>query len=336
MRDRPRQAAALRTRSMMAPSTRYILLCPLWVTLSACSEDPPPALKAQVTVPIAPIRTLKTPIPQMAVRAAGPQTGERLFGAADIEGSLEGAMIRIAGSEQGPRLSQVVKRVLVWWMNLRRDLRKGDRIEVVYELQAGDAEPIAHAIWFTSSKLGGLRTAVRFRTSGDTFARWYDAEGAEVAKRLAAPPIRDYEQITSLLKDGRRHKGVDFKAPVGTPIIAPFNGVVARRNWSRRRNGNCLELINSKNGNNAYFLHLDSIPKHIQPGRRVKVGDVVASSGNTGRSTAPHLHYQLERKGRVLDPFRVQKTQRRRLSPENQQAAKTALARYETLRAGPN
>ncbi len=291
---------------------------------------------AQVPVPIGPALTLKAPIPQMGIQAAGPQTGSKVFGTADIEGSLEGAMIKIAGPEQGPRLSQVVKRVLVWWMNLRRDLRKGDRIEVIYEIQAGDAEPIAHAIWFTSSKLGGLRTAVRFRTSSDRFARWYEANGTEVAQRLAAPPIQDYEQITSLLKDGRRHKGVDFKAPVGTPVLAPFNGVVSRRNWSRRRNGNCLELVNSKNGNNAYFLHLDSIPKHIQPGRRVKVGDTVALSGNTGRSTAPHLHYQLERKGRVLDPFRVQKTQQRRLSPEDQQAARTAWARYETLRAGSN
>jgi len=243
-------------------------------------------------------------------------------------------MVQIAGAEQGPRLSQVVKRVLVWWIDLRRDLRKGDRIELVYETFEGDEEPVAHALWFTSAKLGGTRTAVRFQIPSSRFARWYESDGREVESRLDPPPIKDYEQVTSLLKDGRRHKGVDFKAPVGTPILAPFNGVVSRRNWSRRRNGNCLELVNPKTGVNAFFLHLDSIPKHIQPGRRVKIGDTVALSGNTGRSTAPHLHYQLERRGKVLDPFRVQKTRQQRLSPEDEQAARAAWAQHEKMRAG--
>lgn len=329
------------------------------VGCSACGRAealPEPNLSASTVeraVPMAPTLVLKgrgtPPEPAMELRpapvaptpatavapnpVAGPQASPRYAGA-DITSSLEGAMVEIAGAEEGPRLSQVVKRVLVWWMDLRRDLRKGDRIEVVYETSQGGEEPVAHALWLTASKLGGTRSAVRFKISSSRFARWYETDGTEVESRLHPSPIADYEQVTSLLKDGRGHKGVDFKAPVGTAILAPFDGVVSRRNWSRRRNGNCLELVDTKKGINAYFLHLDSIPKHIQPGRRVKVGETVAISGNTGRSTAPHLHYQLERSGKVLDPFRVHETRQRRLSPEDQQAARAAWARYEQMRAG--
>ena len=243
-------------------------------------------------------------------------------------------MVAVAGAEEGPRLAQVVKRVLVWWIDVRRDFRKGDTIELVYEPIPGE-EPDVHAIWFESQKLGGTRTAIRFKASGAKFARWYDGDGTEVAESLVNPPIADYEQITSLLRDGRRHRGVDFKAPVGTPIIAPFDGVITRRNWSRRRNGNCLEM-RSKSGLTVFFLHLDRIPDRIRPGLRVRVGDRLADSGNTGRSTAPHLHYQLERSGKVVDPFRVHKTRQGRLSPEDHQAARVALARYDKLRAGSN
>lgn len=280
---------------------------------------------------------LVAPPPQATIRALpdrhapppGPQVAR-----VRIESSLEGALVAATDPEVGPRLSQVVKRVLVWWIDVRRDLRRGDALDVVYEVPDDGAEPVAHALWFTSEKLGATLSAVRHKAAGDAFARWYDANGEEVELRLVASPIDGYEQVTSLLRDGRGHRGVDFKAPVGTPVRAPFDGVVARRNWSTRRNGNCLELHDPKNGTQAFLLHLDKIEGAARAGSRVKRGQVLARSGNTGRSTAPHLHYQLERGGKVLDPFRVHQTRRRRLSPEDLDAAKAALARFHDMRAG--
>ena len=312
------------------------LIAALTPGCSACGEAPPeappeaPAQTASATVAARP------PIPEMVLKAAEPAVprGPRYI-SAEITSSLEGAVVSAAGAEVGPSLTQVVKRVLVWWLDVRRDLRPGDRLEVVYETFEDGTEPLAHAIWFTSNKFGETKAAVRLQPASSPFARWYTLDGEEVEKRLQNSPIRSYEQVTSLLNDGRRHKGVDFKAPVGTPILAPFDGRVERKNWSRRRNGNCLHLVDPRTGREAYLLHLDTIDKSVRPGMRVKAGQRLATSGNTGRSTAPHLHYQLEKRGKVLDPFRVHETWRARLAPEDQPAADAAWARAERMRARP-
>jgi murein DD-endopeptidase MepM/ murein hydrolase activator NlpD len=253
-----------------------------------------------------------------------------------IETSLEATCVEATGVELGQKLAQVAKRVLVWWVDVHRQLHKGDRIEAVYEVPEDPSlEPIVHAIWFHSRQHGRTLSAVRHRIEGDNFARWYDQNGAEIERRLIGGPIEGYEQITSLVGDGRGHRGVDFKAPIGTPVVSPFNGWVKRKNWARRRNGNCLEIVDAKTGLSAYFLHLDSFAKGMRPGTRVKKGQLLARSGNTGRSSAPHLHYQLERAdGRAVDPFRVHRMERRKLPREKVVEVQQALQRFGTYRTG--
>jgi murein DD-endopeptidase MepM/ murein hydrolase activator NlpD len=234
------------------------------------------------------------------------------------------------------QLTQVMNRILVWSLQISRDARKGDKLEVLYELPTpqpteivavGDGgpsnkEPVVLALRYGSQKLGRLLTAYRFKPEGAPFARYYTNEGREVEEHLVDSPVSDYEQITSLLRDGRRHKGVDFKTPVGTPVRSPFDGQVTRRNWKFSANGNCLEVVDAKTQRHAIFLHLEAAPKDMQPGRAVKKGEIIAKSGNSGHSTAPHLHYQLEDAGgKVLDPFAVLAT--RRVSLEG--AAKAAF-----------
>ncbi len=240
-------------------------------------------------------------------------------------------MVGATDSIVGPQLAQVAKRILVWWMDVSRDFRKGDRLELIWEPKEGQ-EPFLHALWIRGEKIGERRAA-RWQAPGDNFARWYTPDGQEVELRLEHSPINDYEQITSLLKDGRRHHGVDFKAPVGTEIVAPFDGTVIRKNWNFRGNGNCLELQDSK-GMSALFLHLAEVEPGLNIGRRVKRGQVLGRSGNTGRSTAPHLHYQLERGGKVLDPFDVHQTSRAKLQTESLPALNQRFTELDRLRPG--
>ncbi|MEM7675223.1 MAG: M23 family metallopeptidase [Myxococcota bacterium] len=253
---------------------------------------------------------------------------------ASVVHSLEETFVRATDKQLGPALAQVVKRVLVWWINPRRDLRRDDVIEVVYEAR-DDAEPVVYAVWMRSQKRRRTLSAVRYKADDARFFRYYRPDGYEIEKRLRRSPVRNYEQITSLLGDGRRHQGIDFKAPIGTPVRAPFNGVVRRRNWSTRRNGLCLELSDPRTGRRALMLHLNSIYRRIRPGVRVKAGQKIATLGNTGRSSAPHLHYQLQRaNGRILNPLRVHRTWRKRLKPEQAKKMRQVLARFAQMRTG--
>lgn len=247
-----------------------------------------------------------------AQEAAPPPGPERRFTAVTITRALEADLAREIGSADAAALAQVVKRVLVWWLDPRRDLRKGDRLDVVWTPMQ-DEEPVAHAVWLHSDKAGD-RVAVRLRPGDgpDPFPRWVDpVAGTEVALRLEGGPIERYEQITSLVNDGRHHRGVDFKAPEGTPVLAPFSGRVTRVNWHTRANGRCVEIAFDGGRYTGLFLHLSRVS--VRRGARVRAGQPIGEVGNTGRSFAPHLHYQLESKRGVVDPFRVHDTRRARI-----------------------
>ena len=228
-----------------------------------------------------------------------------------IHGALEQAIVGQVGKSVGPALTQVVNRALVWWVSVPGDLRKNDTLWVAYE-ERPNQEPLVHAVRLVSGKAAKTFEAYRYKANGDMFSRLYEPNGQELEERLVDAPLDTYEQVTSLLRDGRRHKGVDFKTPIGTPVKATFDGVIARKTWNFRGNGNSLEVVESGGkGRHALFLHLSEVPGSVQPGQRVKRGQVIARSGNTGHSFAPHLHYQLmSASGAVLDPFDSHPTER--------------------------
>jgi hypothetical protein len=252
--------------------------------------------------------------------------------AIEVRGSLTASINEVIDPAVGDPLALVTSRLLVWWLSPSRDLRPGDRLELLYELPEGE-EPVVHAMRFRSHKLDREIRAYRHKEKGARFARYYDESGREIEERLRGGPIDEYEQITSLLRDGRRHKGVDFKAPVGTEVKMPWDGTVVRRNWNYRYNGGSLEVRDGR-GRSVIFLHLDSVDPSLKPGSRVRRGQVVARSGNTGRSTAPHLHYQVMAGDRVLDPFELHETWRRTMPAEEQKEFAARVEFLDALLAG--
>jgi murein DD-endopeptidase len=297
-------------------------------------SPPPPVAQVPVVAP-APVITApgSTAIPGIAQAPVAPvvQTGPR-FLSVRIDGPLEAALVAGAGSDTGPALTQVVKRVMVWWLAVPGDLRKGDVLEVVYEPQPGQ-EPLVSALRFQSAKFGRTFEAYRFKPAGAQFARFYGPDGSDLELRLEPSPLDSWEQITSLLKDGRRHKGVDFKTPVGTPVKATFDGTITRKNWFFRGNGNSLEVTETAAPHmKAIFLHLSELPRTLTVGTKVKAGEVIAHSGNSGHSFAPHLHYQLmSASDRVLDPFDVHATRKVNLAATEKPALTEQLTKYRSM-----
>ncbi len=255
--------------------------------------------------PVAPadVNAVVTGNAPVAVAAPALKDGYKSF-SVTINGPLESAIVAATSKEAGTPLTQVVTRSLVWWLNVPGDLLRGDTLSGLYEERPGQ-EPLVHAVRLTSRKFGKTFEAYRYKPSTAEVARFYQPDGIDLEEHLSDGPLENWEQITSLLRDGRKHKGVDFKTPVGTPVHATFDGTVVSKNWNFRGNGNSLKVQeNGGAGRTALFLHLSELPKSVQVGDKVKKGQVLAKSGNTGHSFAPHLHYQLMQGEKVIDPFK--------------------------------
>ena len=228
-------------------------------------------------------------------------------------------------------MTAVYGRIFMWDLNLRRDVQKGDEVAAVWR-PTDDGQIELAAAWYDSNKLGRALKAYRFTAPGDTYASYWYPDGTEVALRLVGGPIENYDQITALIRSDRKnHQGMDFKADVGTAVFSAKAGTVTRINWNHAANGNCVE-VRYPDGTMAKFLHLDEV--QVKTGQHVKAGQVVATSGNTGNSTAPHLHYQLNRGKKVVNPLEFHGTVRRRLDENAMPSLKKEITRIEALIEG--
>jgi len=243
----------------------------------------------------------------------------------DVAHSLSRTFTDAIG-EKGPALSAHFARIFHWDLNLRKDLRKGDQIVVAWR-EGADGLEIAAA----SLKAGKLRktlTAYHWTRPGDAFPSFWSKDGSEITRRLVESPMADYALITALLRDRPNHRGMDFKAPEGTPVLATRSGTVSRTNWKQRANGRCIELVFS-DGTKAKYLHLSKVD--VRPGQTIAAGQAIGLSGNTGRTTAPHLHYELANGRRVIDPVDYHRVTKRSVSPGDMDAFQNDVARLDAL-----
>lgn len=189
-------------------------------------------------------------------------------------------------------------------INFRRDLQAGDTFQVVRRQQfVGDE--------FTGeSQILGIRIFCRKRTY-DAYlfsdGKYYDREGNSLMRAFVRYPFKGSHRLSSNFNPRRHHpvtgrvsphNGADFSMPVGTPIYAPGDGVVTRT-LQHRFAGKYIEIRHSDRYTTRY-LHLSKFL--VRKGQRVKRGDKIALSGNTGRSTGPHLHYEFHVAGRPVNP----------------------------------
>ena len=227
-------------------------------------------------------------------------TIEQSFYAAGLEAGLPPAT-----------LAQMIK-LLSWDIDFQRDLQPGDRLEAVYRRQLNDAGELAGAgeLDFVGLATGG-RTIEAYRHSApDGRSDFYDRQGRSLRKWLLKTPV-DGARLSSgfgsrrhpILGYTRMHRGIDFAAPTGTPVLAAGAGVVesAGRN---RGYGNYLRLRHNRDYATAYG-HLTKFAPGMRPGRRVEQGEVIGYVGATGLATGPHLHYELLVDGHQVNPLSV-------------------------------
>jgi murein DD-endopeptidase MepM/ murein hydrolase activator NlpD len=285
---------------------------------------------ATVSVPTVTARA-STSVAAAPVRQASPmgsmhdQSGWKSV-EADVSHSLARTFSKAVGEESG-ELAAIFSRIFMWEMDLRKDVLGGDRVQVLYRTGTDGKLEIAAAN-YESKKLRKTLSAFLYQKPGDDFASYWNAKGHEVPRRLKASPVKQYQQVTALLGDGRSHSGMDFKAPTGTPVTTPKAGTVTRVNWNTRPNGNCIE-VRFTDGTKAKFLHLEETK--VRANQHVAAGELIALSGNTGRSTAPHLHYQLDRGNRNLDPLDYHGTRRRELGAASLRAFSAEQLKWNAM-----
>ncbi len=205
------------------------------------------------------------------------------------------------------KLAAHLKRIFMFKIDFRKDLRPGDQFSIVFDFDDSRTDGLR----ILAARVEGTRhrktfESFYFQGPGETFGRYYDRNGVTTQAEIVQGPMKDYEEITALLKDRRpRHNGIDIKAPVGTPVHLPFSGVVEARR-ADRRSGTYLVVRYDSKPYHAYFLHLDGYAEKAAVGRHLSSGEVIGYVGNTGRSYAPHLHYELRSSaGRVVNPLKV-------------------------------
>lgn len=199
-----------------------------------------------------------------------------------------------------------------WDVDFQRDIRKNDAFNVLYQsMQDSGGNTVAYGdILYAEINLSGTALPIYRYTTTDGTTDYFDDKGRSAKKTLMRTPI-DGARLSSGFGNrkhpisgfNKMHKGVDFAAPRGTPIYAAGDGVVdfAGRNGAY---GNYVRVRHNGEYSTAY-AHMKAVGKGIRKGKRVRQGQVVGYVGSTGRSTGPHLHYEILKNNAQVNPMKV-------------------------------
>jgi len=217
-----------------------------------------------------------------------------------------------AGAKAGlsDKLILLLTGIFGWEIDFARDLKQGDRFTVVYEQQVGSeavqGEGDILAIQFNGR--GGERNAFR-HVNDEGRVEYYDANGQNLRGTFLRTPMK-ISRITSgfsknrfhpVLKEWKKHYGVDYAARRGTPVLATADGRVS---FLGNKNGYGKNIVLKHGGKySTLYAHLSGYQSKIRPGSQVKQGQVIGYVGKTGMVTAPHLHYEFRVNGKHADPL---------------------------------
>jgi len=208
-------------------------------------------------------------------------------------------------------------------LNFKRDLRKGDKLVMIYEQKYRLSKPFSMPLLKVAMiEMKGKKHYIYLNDD----ERYYDEKGHEVEGFLLARPVKG-ARISShftkrrfhpVLKKWKAHLGIDYAARRGTPIVAAGSGKVIYA--ARAGSYGNLVKIRHADGYETRYAHMKSFRRGIRKGKRVKKGQTIGYVGSTGRSTGPHLHFELRKKGRAINPLRVVQVTTKKLKGKERKA----------------
>lgn len=241
-----------------------------------------------------------------------------------------------------PVINELV-RVFANDVDLQRGVAAGDTLDVFYDEPEDGSGPTRDSLLFASlTTRNETYRYYRFQTPDDGLVDYYDENGRSSRKFLVRKPISIGETRSGfgmrrhpILGYYKMHTGVDWAAPIGTPILAAGNGTVIKAQWDSGY-GRRVEIQHA-NGYITTYNHMSGFARGIAEGVRVKQGQVVGFLGSTGLSTGPHLHYEVMVNGHFVDPMRVKLARTREIEGRMLVEFKKERDRIDSLMAkAPN
>jgi murein DD-endopeptidase MepM/ murein hydrolase activator NlpD len=230
-------------------------------------------------------------------------------------------------------------RIYGFQVDFQRDIRKRDKFQIMYEVFTDKDNKVVETgkILFANLKLSGIDNLLYFFKHEDVEGH-YDKNGKSVQKALMKTPINGARLSSSFGMrkhpiDGfnKMHKGTDFAAPEGTPIMASGNGIIKKAGWCGG-GGNCIKIRHNSTYQTIY-AHMSKFARGIKSGVRVKQGQTIGYVGSTGKSTGPHLHYEVIVNGKKVNSQKLKLPSGKVLKGKNRKLFETNRIKLDVLKS---
>jgi murein DD-endopeptidase MepM/ murein hydrolase activator NlpD len=240
-----------------------------------------------------------------------------------------------------PMVDELI-RIYSYDIDFQRRVQPGDSFEVLFAEDENSSDGKGEVLLASLTTAGETRRYYRFQSSDDGVVDFYDDTGKSAKKFLVRKPIADGIMRSGfgsrhhpLLRYTKMHTGVDWAAPMGTPIYASGNGVIDKLGWEGGY-GRYIRIRHA-NGYQTAYGHMSAFARNVSEGTRVRQGQLIGYVGSTGLSTGAHLHYEIIVNGRHVDPMKVRLPRGRVLEGQPLAAFEQERERLDNMvnRAGP-
>ena len=230
-------------------------------------------------------------------------------------------------------------RIYGFQVDFQRDIRKNDNFQIMYEVFEDDNGKVFETgnIIFADLKLSGVNNSLYYFDKKGNEGH-YDQNGKSVEKALMKTPINGARLSSAFGMrkhpiDGynKMHRGTDFAAPMGTPIMASGSGVVTRARWCGG-GGNCIKIKHNSTYETIY-AHMKNFARGIKEGVRVKQGQIIGYVGSTGKSTGPHLHYEVIENGKKINSQKLKLPSGKILKSKNRELFEVTRIKLDVLKS---
>jgi murein DD-endopeptidase MepM/ murein hydrolase activator NlpD len=257
--------------------------------------------------------------------------------AAPVETSLYATALELGATD---REVGALADAFAYDVDFQRDVRAGDKFELVFERfydDEGNTVRTGELLFVSLESRRGPRAFYQFLAPGDARPDWYDAEGKSARRFLMRTPINGARLSSGfgmrrhpILGYSRMHRGTDFAAGTGTPILAAGDGTVVRAGRFGSY-GNYVRIRHA-NGYETAYAHMSRFARGMRAGAHVRQGQVIGYVGTTGRSTGPHLHYEVLRRGQQINPVNLRVANGRNLTGRALELFQIERQRIDRLR----